>query len=50
MPIQIPSTIDAIVDVPMSSIVGQIASLAISEETGWLSNVSPRFPWALCLR
>ncbi len=30
MPIQIPSTIDAIVDVPMSSTVGQIAS-AISD-------------------
>ena len=49
MPIQIPSTIDAIVDVPMSSTVGQIA-WAISEETGWLSNVRPRLPWALCFR
>ena len=49
MPIQIPSKIDAIVDVPMSSTVGQIA-LAISVETGWLSNVRPRLPWAVCFR
>ena len=49
IPIQIPITIDAIVDVPTSSIVGQIA-FAISVETGWLSQVNPRFPWAVCLR
>ena len=36
-------------DVPISSTVGQIAS-AIVEDTGWLSNVNPRLPWAVCLR
>ena len=49
MPIQIPSAIEAIVDVPISSTVGQIAS-AIVEDTGWLSNVNPRLPCAVCLR
>src|SRR5580765_7733110 len=49
IPIQIPRMIDAIVDVPMSSTVGQIA-WAISVDTGWLSNVKPRLPWALCFR
>ena len=48
MPIHTPSTIEAIVDVPISRSVGQIAAL-IASDTGWLSKVyaeiaAERFP------
>jgi len=43
MPIQTPSRIEAIVDEPIRSTVGHVAS-RIAVETGWLSKARPMWP------
>ena len=50
IPIQIPRTIDAIVDVPMSSTVGQIGVPRSPWRPAGCRTSDPRLPWALCFR